>query len=99
MLTYPNIDPVALSLGPVKVHWYGLMYIVGIGAAWVMARQRAREPGFPWTANQIEDLIFYCAIGLMIGGRLGYILFYNFNAFIHDPLMIIRQYYDKRAGS
>ena len=90
MLAYPNIDPVAISLGPLKVHWYGLMYIIGIGAAWIMARQRAKEPGFPWTANQIEDLIFYCAIGLMIGGRLGYILFYNFSAFISDPLMIIR---------
>lgn len=90
MLTYPNIDPVAISLGPLQVHWYGLMYIVGIGAAWIMARRRAREPGFPWTASQIEDLIFFCAIGLMLGGRLGYILFYNFSAFLNDPGMIIR---------
>lgn len=90
MLTYPNIDPVAISLGPLQVHWYGLMYIFGIGAAWIMARRRAREPGFPWTASQIEDLIFYCAIGLMLGGRLGYIVFYNFSAFLHDPGMIFR---------
>lgn len=90
MLTYPNIDPVAISLGPLQVHWYGLMYIFGIGAAWIMARRRAQEPGFPWTASQIEDLIFYCAIGLMIGGRLGYIVFYNFSAFLHDPAMIFR---------
>ena len=90
MLPFPNIDPVAISVGPLKVHWYGLMYIVGIGAAWLMARQRSKEPGFPWTAAQIEDLIFYCALGLMIGGRLGYIIFYNFNAFIHEPFMLLR---------
>ncbi len=90
MLTYPQIDPVAFSLGPLKVHWYGLMYIIGIGAAWVLARRRAKEPHFPWSSAQIEDLVFYCALGLMIGGRLGYILFYNFSAFLADPLMITR---------
>lgn len=90
MLTYPQIDPVAFSLGPLKVHWYGLMYIIGIGAAWILARRRAKEPNFPWSSAQIEDLVFYCALGLMIGGRLGYILFYNFSAFIQDPLMITR---------
>lgn len=90
MISYPQIDPVAVSLGPLKVHWYGLMYIVGIGAAWLMARRRTREPGFPWTAAQIEDLIFYCAIGLMIGGRLGYVFFYNFDVFRHDPLSALR---------
>lgn len=90
MLTFPNIDPVALSLGPLKVHWYGLMYIIGIAGAWVLARSRTKEPGFPWTTGQIEDLIFYCALGLMIGGRLGYILFYNFSAFANDPSLILR---------
>ena len=90
MMTYPQIDPVAFSLGPLKVHWYGLMYIVGIGAAWFMARLRTREPGFPWTSAQIEDLIFYCAVGLMVGGRLGYIVFYNFHAFLNDPASLLR---------
>jgi phosphatidylglycerol:prolipoprotein diacylglycerol transferase len=90
MLPYPIIDPVAISLGPIQIHWYGLMYVIGIGATWLLARQRTREPGFPWTSQQIEDLIFDTALGLVIGGRLGYILFYNFTAFLHDPLMIFR---------
>ena len=90
MITNPHIDPVAFSLGPLKVHWYGLMYIVGIGAAWWMARLRTKEPGFPWTSTQIEDLIFYSAVGLMVGGRLGYIFFYNFAAFVDDPSILIR---------
>ena len=90
MITNPHIDPVAFSLGPLKVHWYGLMYIVGIGAAWWMARLRTKVPGFPWTSTQIEDLIFYSAVGLMVGGRLGYIFFYNFAAFLDDPSILIR---------
>lgn len=90
MLPYPDIDPVAVSLGPIKIHWYGLMYVIGIGTVWFLARRRTEQPGFPWTAAQIEDLIFYTALGLVIGGRLGYILFYNFTAFIQNPLMIFR---------
>lgn len=90
MLPYPNIDPIAISLGPIKIHWYGLMYVIGIGAVWLLARQRTRQPGFPWTAEQIEDLIFYTALGLVIGGRVGYALFYNLPAFLHDPLMLFR---------
>lgn len=90
MLAYPQIDPVALTIGPVKVHWYGLMYVIGIAAAWWLTRRRASRPGFPWSVGQIEDLIFYAAIGLVIGGRLGYILFYNTQAFLAEPLMILR---------
>lgn len=90
MIPYPNIDPVAISLGPLKIHWYGLMYVIGIGTVWHLARQRTKEPGFPWDAAQIEDLIFYMALGLVIGGRLGYILFYNFPVFLADPTMLFR---------
>jgi phosphatidylglycerol:prolipoprotein diacylglycerol transferase len=90
MLPYPHIDPVAISLGPVKVHWYGLMYVVGIGTVWLLARRRTLQPGFPWSAEQIEDLIFMVALGLVIGGRLGYVLFYNFSAFLGDPWLIFR---------
>lgn len=90
MLPYPNIDPIAISLGPVKIHWYGLMYVIGIGAVWFLTRQRTRQPGFPWTAAQIEDLIFYAALGLVVGGRVGYALFYNLPAFLGDPLMLFR---------
>lgn len=90
MLPYPHIDPVAVSLGPVKIHWYGLMYVIGIGATWWLARQKAKQPGFPWSTTQIEDVIFYTAVGLVIGGRIGYLLFYNTTAFLHEPLMIFR---------
>lgn len=90
MIQYPAIDPVAISLGPLKIHWYGLMYVIGIGAAWWLARRRASRPGFPWTVAQVEDLIFYAALGLVLGGRIGYMLFYNFSGFLSDPLMIFR---------
>ncbi len=90
MLNYPQIDPVAISLGPVKVHWYGLMYVIGIGTAWWLTRRRAARPGFPWSVAQVEDLIFLAALGLVLGGRIGYMLFYNFTGFLSDPLMIVR---------
>ncbi len=90
MLAYPNIDPVAFSLGPLHVHWYGLMYVVGIGGAWWMARKRAERGQVDLTAAQVEDLIFYCALGVILGGRLGYTLFYNLPAFIDQPSIIFR---------
>jgi len=90
MLPYPNIDPVAVSLGPVKIHWYGLMYVIGIGGAWWLARKRARMGNVGLTVAQVEDLIFFAAIGLIIGGRLGYTFFYNFSGFLENPLMIFR---------
>ncbi|MBM4200235.1 MAG: prolipoprotein diacylglyceryl transferase [Gammaproteobacteria bacterium] len=90
MLTYPQFDPVAVSLGPVKVHWYGLMYVIGISAAWWLSRRRAQQPGFPWTPAQVEDFIFFTALGMVLGGRIGYMLFYNFPGFLADPLMIFR---------
>lgn len=90
MIPYPSIDPVAISLGPVKIHWYGLMYVIGIGATWWLARRRAARPGFPWTPAQVEDLIFYAALGVILGGRIGYMLFYNFRGFLDDPLILFR---------
>lgn len=90
MLTYPIIDPVALSLGPVKIHWYGLMYLIGIGAAWFLLSLRVSKENSPIKAEALEDLIFYAAMGVILGGRMGYVLFYNFNNFLDDPLMLIR---------
>jgi len=83
MLTYPHIDPIAISIGPLfgvgplRVHWYGIMYLIGFGAAWWLARYRARRPGSTWTALDIDDIIFYCAIGVIVGGRAGWCLFYG----------------------
>jgi phosphatidylglycerol:prolipoprotein diacylglycerol transferase len=77
MLTYPHIDPIAISLGPLRVHWYGIMYLVGFAAAWWLARYRARQPGSTWSGVDIDDLIFYCAIGVILGGRIGWCLIYG----------------------
>ncbi len=90
MLSYPQIDPIALALGPVKIHWYGLMYVVGFIAGWWLARRRAAAPGSTWKQVDVDDLIFFAAIGVIAGGRLGYVLFYGLNAFLNDPLMVFR---------
>jgi len=90
MLTYPVIDPVALAIGPVKIHWYGLMYVIGFIAAWWLARRRAAQPGSTWKPVDVDDLIFFAAIGVIVGGRLGWILVYGFDAIRADPLAIVR---------
>ena len=76
MLVFPHFKKIAFSIGAIKIHWYGIMYIVGIAIAWLLALKRAKKLG-TWTKNQISDLIFYSAIGLVLGGRIGYVLFYN----------------------
>ena len=88
MLTYPNIDPVALALGPLKIHWYGLMYLIGFSGAWFLGRYRAKKIG--WKVDQIDDLIFYAAMGVVLGGRIGYVLFYNFADFLNNPIILIK---------
>ena len=90
MLTYPDIDPVVMSFGPVQVHWYGMMYLVGFLFAWWLGLVRSRQPDSPWTRAHVDDLLFYCALGVILGGRLGYILFYNFPVFIDNPLILFR---------
>jgi phosphatidylglycerol---prolipoprotein diacylglyceryl transferase len=90
MIPYPDIDPVAIQLGPLAIRWYGLMYILAFGTAWFLGRRRAREAGSGWTPQQVDDLIFYGALGVIVGGRLGSILFYNFDAWTRDPVMLLR---------
>lgn len=90
MLTHPNIDPVALQIGPVAVHWYGLAYLAAFAIAWLLARSRAKRADSPVTPQQIDDVIFYAALGVILGGRFGYVLFYNFTQFLHDPLWLLR---------
>jgi phosphatidylglycerol:prolipoprotein diacylglycerol transferase len=89
MLTYPEIDPVALQLGPLAIRWYGLSYVAGIlGAWWLLARRAARSE--EWTAAEVGDLIFYGAIGVIVGGRLGSVLFYDFQHYLAEPLDIFK---------
>ena len=90
MLTYPAIDPVLLELGPVKIHWYGLMYLVAFASAWFLGRKRTQKPGALLTAEQVDDLIFYGAMGVVIGGRVGSVIFYNFDSFLQNPLYLFK---------
>jgi len=86
----PNIDPVAISLGPLKIHWYGLMYVLGLLALWFFASRRAKQPDSGWTAEQVGDFVFYGALGVILGGRLGYMLFYNLPHYIAHPLDVFK---------
>ncbi|MBS97728.1 MAG: prolipoprotein diacylglyceryl transferase [Oceanospirillaceae bacterium] len=85
-----DIDPVALDLGVIQIHWYGLMYLVGFAAAWWLGTLRARRPGSGWTVQQISDLVFWGAVGVVVGGRSGYVLFYNFDNFLDNPLWLLQ---------
>ena len=85
MLAYPAIDPVAISLGPVKIHWYGLAYLAGLGFAWWLAVRRSARPGAAVKREQVDDLIFYGALGVVLGGRIGYALFYGAEQLAQDP--------------
>ncbi|MBU2886587.1 prolipoprotein diacylglyceryl transferase [Gilvimarinus agarilyticus] len=90
MLTHPNFDPVAISVGPLDVHWYGIMYLLAFAAAWGVAMHRAGRAGSPITRPQVENLITYGAFGVVLGGRFGYVVFYNFDAWMNDPLWLFR---------
>jgi len=90
MLKHPDINPVAFELGPLAVHWYGLAYLAAFVVAWALARSRARRADSPVTPAQVEDVIFYSALGVVLGGRLGYVLFYNFDKFLQEPLWLFR---------
>jgi phosphatidylglycerol:prolipoprotein diacylglycerol transferase len=77
MIVYPNIDPIAFRLGPFKVHWYGIMYLIGFATAWLLARRRAARPGSTWKPADVDDLVFFGMVGGILGGRLGYVLVYG----------------------
>lgn len=100
MLTYPEIDPVAISIGPItiagkafgplSVHWYGLMYLFGFAAGWALSYYRASTRKAVIEPKQAEDLLFYGAMGLVVGARVGYIIFYNMEAWSNDLGLIFR---------
>ena len=92
MIPYPNISPDIFSIGPVHVRWYGVMYVLGFVASYFLIQKQERSKQIGLVGTTAQDLIFYLAIGLIAGGRLGYILFYEYNDFmpyIKNPLEII----------
>ena len=90
MLTFPAIDPVAFRIGPFPVHWYGLMYLVGFATGWALGRLRARDPRSGWTPAMVDDLVFYIALGVVLGGRIGYVLFYGLPQYAASPLEALK---------
>ena len=89
MLIHPQFDPVAVHLGPVAVRWYGLMYLAAFALALILGRYRVtRQPWLRITRRDLDDLLFLCVLGVVLGGRLGYILFYKPLEYLHDPVRI-----------
>lgn len=95
IMSYPEIDPIAFSVGPVAVHWYGIAYVAGIMLGWLYARRLTETPRLwageaPMTRTQIDDFVVWVAVGIILGGRIGYILFYDFASVAADPLRAIQ---------
>ena len=91
MLVYPGFNPIAFEVGRVKVHWYGIMYLLGFAAAWWLARRRAARADSTWKPQDVDDLIFFAMLGVILGGRVGYVLFYGLKFWASDlwyPLKI-----------
>jgi phosphatidylglycerol:prolipoprotein diacylglycerol transferase len=92
MLTHPQFDPVAIAVGPLQIHWYGLTYLVAFGMFFWLASLRVRQPAFAqagWTRRDVEDLLFYGVVGVIAGGRLGYALFYKPGHYAANPLEVL----------
>ena len=89
MLTHPQFDPVALSIGPLSIHWYGLMYLIAfLSVLWLGKRRARQQPWQGWKPSDMDDALFYGALGVILGGRLGYVLFYQPAYFMDHPLEI-----------
>ncbi len=88
MLVHPHFDPVAFSIGPLAVRWYGLMYLTGFGAAWWLGTRRIKQGKAPVTRQVFDDMLFAAVIGVILGGRLGYVLFYKPEHYLAHPLEI-----------
>ncbi|HMW18649.1 MAG TPA: prolipoprotein diacylglyceryl transferase [Accumulibacter sp.] len=92
MLVHPQFNPVALSIGPLSIHWYGVMYLLAFLQFWWLGRQRILAPspltGQGWTVAQLDDLLFYGVLGVIVGGRLGQVLFYEPAYYLQHPAEI-----------
>jgi phosphatidylglycerol:prolipoprotein diacylglycerol transferase len=91
-MTYLHqLDPILIELGPLKVHWYGVMYLLGFAAAWFLGRSRVRAGRLPGVSEQaFGDLMFYAMLGVIFGARIGYILIYDLPSYIADPVQILK---------
>lgn len=89
-LMFPNFNPIILSIGPISLHWYGLMYLVGFIFAMWLAIRRANNPNSGWSKKEVENLLYANFLGIFIGGRVGYVLFYNFEYFLNNPLYLFK---------
>lgn len=89
-IIFPQIDPVIFSLGPLAVRWYGLMYLIGLGFAFFLANREVKAGRSPYNEQQVSDLLFYGFLGAVLGGRIGYVLFYQFEYFLADPLYLFQ---------
>ncbi len=87
-LPYPEIDPIFFSIGPLAFRWYGLMYLLGLGGAYWLIKTRAAQKHIALPAQTLSDLIVFAAFGVFIGGRLGYVLFYNLPFYFDHPLKV-----------
>src|SRR6185369_4413532 len=87
-MQFPQIDPVFLSIGPLQFRWYGLMYVLAFVATYFILRAETRRKQLPLTTDDVADLVFYGAMGVVLGGRLGYILFYNPGFYLANPLRV-----------
>ena len=86
----PEFNPIAFSIGPLAVHWYGLMYLLGFAFFWALGRLRAKDPWRQMTANDVEDILFYGVLGVILGGRLGFCFFYQPEWYLSHPLDIFK---------
>jgi len=90
MLTHPQFDPIAISLGPIAIRWYGLMYVIAFALFWWLGRNRIKNyPERGFTMQMLDDLLFYGVLGVILGGRIGYILFYKPGYYLSNPLEIL----------
>ncbi len=89
VLTYPDINPIAFQISSLKVHWYGLSYLAGLLGAYLVSICRGRKQINPWNSEQVADLLFYVAMGIILGGRIGFVLFYQPATIISDPLTLL----------
>ncbi len=88
MITFPQIDPIIFQIGPLAIRWYGLMYLLGFGAAYMLILHLSRLRNLALTKDGVSDLLFYGVLGVVLGGRLGYVLFYNPAQYFARPLEI-----------